>query len=389
MPRGEATRAVIVIGGGAAGLSTAAALSQCGIAATVLERDAVLGASWSRRYDALRLHTTRRFSGLAHWPIPRDRPRYLTKNEFAAYLRAYAATFALTVSLGEQVEDLRAVRNDDGGGAWQVTTNLALRRARGVVVATGRCAQAVMPAVDGLESFAGECLHASQYSRGSAYAGRRVLVVGLGNSGAEIAADLASNGAGSVTVAVRTVPPIVRRDLFGVVPVQLMGIALAPLGAPRVVDCLGGFMQRRIVGDLSPFGLGPSAWGAFEAHRPAVIDTGFLNALKQRRIMVRPALVRVDAAQAIFADGSSDAFDAIVAATGYRSGLERWLQEPEAVDDSGRPRFPSGSSGRLPGLYFVGFDDTVRGQLFEIRRQSLRVASSIGREAPAAKMWPA
>ena len=97
MQPADESRPVIVIGGGAAGLSTAAALSQRGIAATVLERDTVLGASWSRRYDALRLHTTRRFSGLAHWPIPRDRPQYLTKDEFAAYLRAYAATFALSV----------------------------------------------------------------------------------------------------------------------------------------------------------------------------------------------------------------------------------------------------------------------------------------------------
>jgi hypothetical protein len=236
-----------------------------------------------------------------------------------------------------------------------------------------------MPSVDGLQTFAGECIHASRYSRGAAFAGRRVLVVGLGNSGAEIAADLAENGAGSVTVAVRTVPPIVKRDLLGAVPVQLMGIALAPLGAPRVVDRLGALMQRRIVGDLSLFGLGPPAWGAFEAHRPAVIDTGFLLALREGRITVRPALVRVDAAQAVFADGSSDAFDDIIAATGFRTGLERWLHVPEAVDDAGRPRFPSGSSGQLPGLYFVGFDDTVRGQLFEIRRQSLSIASIIGR----------
>jgi len=388
MPTGDAVADVLVVGGGAAGLSTAGALVRRGVAATVLEGADRLGASWTQRYDALRLHTTRRLSGLAHRPIPADQPRYLAKDAFAAYLRSYAQVMALDVSLGERVLRLHALPRSADGARWQLETSRGRRRARSVVLATGRCAVPVLPDTPGLDGFAGEWLHSSAYVRASSLAGRRVLVVGLGNSGAEIAADLAAQDCAPVLVAVRTPPPIVRRDLFGLVPVQRLGIALSALHAPRLADRLGALLRRVALGNLAPFGLGEAAWGAFATSRPAVIDTGFVQALKQRRIVLRPALVRLDGRHAVFADGTREQVDVVIAATGYRPGLSSYLDAPGLLDGDGRPRCRSGVPSPCAGLYFVGFDDTLRGQLFEIRRQSLRLAAAIERELRSAAPAP-
>jgi len=379
MPAHEPGTPILVIGGGAAGLSSAAALGRRGISATVLERDDCIGGSWLRRYQSLRLHTIRRYSGLAHYPIPGDRPRYLSKNEYAAYLNEYAEKLGLDVSLNERVYKVRKIPGNTGGLDWEVETSKGTRRTKAVVFATGHYAEAWMPAWEGAEGFTGTLMHSSRYATGAGYRGQKALVIGLGNSGAEIAADLASQGAATVSVSVRTPPPIVSREMFGVVPVQLFGILLTPLGMSRMIDRIGAMLRRISTGDLAAYGLGPAAWGPFTARKPAVIDTGFVKQLKQGRIRIRPRVAHFDSGGVIYEDGSREAVDVVVAATGFRTGLEKILQLPEALDDSGQPRFRSGRSTPVPGLYFIGFDETIRGHLFEINRESRQLAGEIER----------
>jgi cation diffusion facilitator CzcD-associated flavoprotein CzcO len=370
---------VLVIGAGAAGLSTAGALARCGIHSTVLDRDDRIGGSWARRYQCLKLHTIRRYSGLAHYPIPRDRPQYLSKDEYAAYLMEYAKAFGLDVSLGECVDAVQEIPGSTERTNWEVVTNRGTRKARVVVIATGHYAEARLPAWEGLGEFKGDVIHSSEYTTGAAYKGQNALVIGLGNSGAEIAADLSLHGANSVSVSVRTTPPIVTREMFGIVPVQLLGIALTPLGIPRVIDHIGAALRRLSIGDLTAYGLGKAAWGPFAARKPAVIDTGFVKQLKQGRIVVRPGISRFDRTDVVYADGSRETVDVVIAATGFRTGLEKILKVPGIIDSSGQPRFRSGRPTSAPGLYFVGFDETVRGHLFEIGRESRRLAVEIER----------
>ena len=163
-------------------------------------------------------------------------------------------------------------------------------------MATGHYVEPRVPGWARDTAFQGRLLHSAAYRSGRDFAGLRALVVGLGNSGAEIATDLVEQGASSVSVAVRTPPPIVTRELFGAMPVQLFGIALMPLRIPRVVDRVGAVLRKRAVGDLRPYGLQPAAWGPFTARRPAVIDVGFLDVLKAGRVTVRPAVERLTAA---------------------------------------------------------------------------------------------
>jgi putative flavoprotein involved in K+ transport len=161
-------------------------------------------------------------------------------------------------------------------------------------------------------------------------------------------------------------------------PVQLFGIALMPLHIPRAVDRVAAVLRKRAVGDLRPYGLGQAAWGPFTARRPAVIDVGFLEVLKAGRVSVRPAVERLTASGAEFVDGSSEDVDVVVLATGFGTGLERVLRDvPGVVAADGQPLARSGRPTAAHGLYFIGFDETIRGHLFEARRESKRLAKLV------------
>jgi cation diffusion facilitator CzcD-associated flavoprotein CzcO len=365
---------VVVVGAGPAGLSAAGAMKQRGTSAVLLERDSRIGERWSERYERLCLHTVRRYSGLAHRGMPSDYPRYVPKGRFADYLADYAAHFDLDVRPGHRVERVAQAAN---GGGWEVETDAGDWYARAVVIATGHYNEPIVPTWPGKDRFGGTLVHSGAYRSGSEYARRSVLVVGIGNSGAEIAADLVEQGATRVAIAVRRPPPIMPRELLGILPVQLLGIALTPLNAPGFVDRIGAVTRRVAVGDLTELGLAKAEWGPFTARRPPVIDVGFLEQLKARRIGVRPAVTDLTADGALFADGREEPFDVVVAATGFRSGLSELLDVPDAVGDDGRPRLRSGGATPHPGLYFIGYEETMRGVLYEINRESKRLALSI------------
>jgi putative flavoprotein involved in K+ transport len=363
---------VLIVGGGASGLSAAGALKHRGRDAVVLERDSRIGARWAGRYERLHLHTVRRFSGLAHYGIPLDYPRYVPKDLFARYLEEYAERLELELRLGTQVTSVGR-----HNGTWMVETREGGWRARVVIVATGRYNEQLLPRWPGLKEFHGRVVHSGDYRSGRDFAGERALVVGIGNSGAEIATDLVEQGASFVAISVRRPPPIMPRDLFGVVPVQLLGLALTPVPAPRLLDRAGALVRRVGVGDLSRYGLGKAAWGPFTARRPAVIDVGFLGELKAGRVHVRPDVARLTPSGVVFADGREEDFGAVVSATGFGSGLQQLLDLPGAVDERGRPRFRSGRPTAYPGLYFIGFDETTRGVLYETNRDSRRLAREV------------
>ena len=270
----ETDTPVLIIGGGAAGLSSAASLARQGIHAKVFERDSCIGGSWSRRYQSLKLHTIRGYSSLAYYPIPSDRSRYLSKDEYAAYLAEYTEKLGLDVSLGEDVHALHQIPNSTDKMDWEVVTNRGTRRAKVIVIATGQYSEAHLPTWDGINEFRGVVLHSSQYTSGAAYRGQKALVIGLGNSGAEIAADLSMYGATNISVSVRTIPPIVSREMFGIVPVQLLSIALTPIGIPPVIDRISAALRRISIGDLTASALVKPSGGRSLIENPLLSTSG-------------------------------------------------------------------------------------------------------------------
>jgi cation diffusion facilitator CzcD-associated flavoprotein CzcO len=245
------------------------------------------------------------------------------------------------------------------------------------VIATGQYHQPVVPEWQGSERYRGRLAHSSAYSNARPYAGQRVLVVGAGNSGAEIATDLIDNGAAYVAVSIRTPPPIVPRDPLGM-PVQRSSMLLSLL-PPAIADRIGWATARLTLGDLTRHGMPKGSFAPYTNKRVPLIDVGFVDALKRGRLTVKPALQGLTEAEAIFADGTREPFDAIVAATGFATGLESILDAPGALDDLGEPRGPSGDPTVHAGLYFVGFTHSLRGHLFEANRASRRLARNVER----------
>jgi cation diffusion facilitator CzcD-associated flavoprotein CzcO len=360
----------VIVGAGASGLAVGAALKRRGIEPVLLDRDTEVGGTWARRYERLHLHTIKSLSALPFRPIPKSEPRYVPSSRYARYLADYAQAQRLDIRLDHEVQ--RVARE---GAEWIVATPRETWRAPVVVIATGRHNVPRLPSWPGAREYRGPLVHSHEYRTGRAYAGQRALVIGIGNSGAEIAADLVECGASSVSIAVRTTPPITSREIAGI-PVQILGIFFKPFPA-RFVDWLGRGLRRIGTGDLRGYGLGSERWGPFTARRPPVIDVGFLGLLKQGRIAVRPDVARFTPGGVVFVDGSTLDVDVVVAATGYATGLESLL-DASVLDARG---FPA-ADVRTPGLYFAGYNETPRGQLFESARAApvlaRRIESSLG-----------
>jgi hypothetical protein len=343
--------------------------------AVLLDRDSRVGGTWARRYERLRLHTIKSLSALPYTPIAASEPRYVPTARYADYLADYAKAHGLDVRLDRVV---RRVARDDGN--WVVRTDRDEWCAPTVVIATGRHNVPRKPSWPGERDFRGQLLHSHEYRAGHAFAGKRALVIGIGNSGAEIAADLVESGAASVSIAVRTPPPITSREIGGI-PVQLLGIFFKPFPA-RFVDWLGRGLRRIGTGDLSRYGLGQERWGPFTARRPPVIDVGFLEQLKAGRVAVRPDVARFTAKGVVFTDGSALDVDVVVAATGYTTGLPDLLDAGDVLDDRG---FPRPGAPHEAGLFFAGYAESPRGQLFESARAAPRLARDITRYLRARK----
>jgi putative flavoprotein involved in K+ transport len=369
------TADVVVVGGGASGLSAAAALKKKGIDVVVLEEDAQIGGTWSRRYDRLHLHTVRGFSGLAHYGIPRRFPAYLSRDQFVEYLGEYAEHLGLRVVTASPVAK---IARDAATSEWTITTATRnVWRSRAVVIATGQYRIPTEPRWPGMDNYRGRLSHSSSYSNAVPYRGERVLVVGAGNSGAEIATDIAENGGAFVALSIRTSPPIVPRDPFGL-PIQRTGI-LFSLFPSWIGDRVSRLTSRVVLGDLTAYKIPRPGWGPFSAKRVPLIDVGFVKAVKRGLVQIRPALASLTATGVVFSDGVEEPYDAVIAATGFGTGLEDLLDGSGVLDDSGEPLAASGSETGKPGLYFLGFTHSLRGHLFEAKLASKRLARNVAR----------
>lgn len=366
---------VTVVGAGPAGLAVAACLAQRGIPALLIDAAQEVGSAWRRHYDRLHLHTHKGGSALPGLAFPSDYPRYPSRDQFVAYLEGYARRFELAPALGESVA--RVAREGD---QWTVTTSKRQVASRHVVVATGLTRVPVQPRWPGLDGFAGEVLHSSRYGNGAAWKGRRVLVVGLGNSGGEIAIDLHEHGA-QPTIAVRSPLNVIPRDLFGL-PILVASALFRPFPA-RVADALGAPLLALSIGDVTKLGLRRLPYGPIEQiarhGRVPLIDVGTLALVRDGRVKIRPGVERFTATSAVFEGGAAEAFDAVVLATGYRPALEDFLPAaPELCDEHGFPRADGEVS---PGLHLCGFRPSARGMLNEIGIQARRTARAIATAA--------
>ncbi|MGW7344345.1 flavin-containing monooxygenase [Streptomyces sp. NPDC054854] len=372
-------RPVYVIGAGPGGLAVAAALRARGVRAVVVEKSDAVGASWRGHYERLRLHTTRRLSALPGLAVPRRFGRWVARADMVRYLEKYAEFHELELVTG--VEVTRIERAADGDGWTLHASGGRLLAAGAVVVATGFNHTPALPDWPGADSYAGELLHAAAYREPKPYAGRDVLVVGVGNTGAEIAVDLADGGASRVRLAVRTAPHVLRRSTAGW-PAQRTGILVRRLPV-RLVDRLGAIVTKLSVPDLSAHGLPRPTTGLYSRVREGAIpvqDVGLIDAVRGGRVEPVAAVVSFDGAEVVLADGSRITPDAVVAATGYRRALEDLVGHLDVLDDRGRPLAHGGRSPQgAPGLYFTGYTNPISGMLRELALDAEKIAKALAR----------
>lgn len=358
----------VVIGAGPAGVQTAACLQKHGRRVVVLERDRV-ASSWFHFYDSLRLHTHRLLSGLGGFP--RRYGRWVARDGVIEHLQSYARTHRLDVRTG--VDVTRVDRIDDG---WRVSAQDGHSyTGTAVVVATGFNRVPRVPSWPGRERFEGEVLHGWDYRNPDRYRGRRVLVVGTGNTGAEIATELARGGATQVYLSVRSGAHVLPRDVRGA-PSQLPGLLLHRL-PDRLLDRLFGTAEEAINGDLPDRGL----------HRPGqgiatdlstrdvlpVLDIGLAQAVREGIVHPVPAMGGYVANGVRLADGSHLPVDVVIAATGFTTGLAPLVGHLGVLDERELPSRRGGGKAALPGLYFVGFVNSLAGLLYTISREAKAV----------------
>ncbi len=350
---------VIVIGGGAAGLATAYHLQRRGLDFVVLEKDA-LGHVWGRHYASLRLNTLRAVSGLPGLPMPADYPDFPTGPQVSAYLRQYAARLCLPVLEGVTVQTAAYA------GGWRLATSHGEFQAETVIAATGLWSTPHWPDLPGLEAFQGVCLHSRDYHHPCDFHNQRVLVIGAGNSGAEIAAELGAAGV-ATTVAVREGVTFVPR------PRSALKMRLAAWFFRHAPAALAERFLRRP--DFAALGL-PRQPGSPLAAYP-VVGFRLPEAVRAGQVRVRGAVEALTPTGARFADGAEAEFDAVICATGYRPTLD-CLGAAVALDARGWPILDRGRSRQNPHLFCVGFDyPNTEGWLQAIGRSARLVVDQV------------
>jgi putative flavoprotein involved in K+ transport len=378
----------IVCGAGTAGLAAAAALRAVDVDVTVLERTSQVAASWRTRYDGLRLNTPGWMSTQPGYRARRRRyGEFPSRDAWISYLEDYAAHHRIDVRF-----DTRARRLDSVDDGWRVQTDREDLDAGFVVVATGFDHEPDLPDWPGRDGFSGELIHSSAYRNPEPYRGRDVLVVGPGTTGSEVAFLLSQGGAGRVRVACRTPPNLTVRKILGT-SINVHGLALERLPL-RVADRFGWLSQRILFGDLDRFGLprSPSGIATTMSRRqqaPAY-DSGFVGLLKAGEIEIVPAVSGFDGEDVLLADGTRIQPDAVIAATGYRRGLEPLVGHLGVLGEGGKPLIGGGDQHpSAPGLFFNGYRTGLSGQLRLMRPDARAIARAVKKLRPRRPGAPA
>ncbi|MFE6489470.1 flavin-containing monooxygenase [Streptomyces sp. NPDC057757] len=355
---------VCVIGAGLSGLAAAHALAARDVDFVCLERAPDVGGIWRQPqagergpgYLPLHLNTAKQLTGYTGFPMPDSFPLYPRHSDVAAYLRSYAE-WADVLGRVELRTEVESVRPDPDGG-WTVVSRDAqgvttTRRFEHVVVASGHNTEPVLPnpLPAGAQSFAGTILHAIDYRDGSDFRGQRVVVVGLGASAVDIAADLSRHAARTV-LSVRRGLHIVPKQLFGL---SLDEIANAPWWTRMSLSEQRAFVERSLHvarGRLADYGLPEPDHRIFAS--AVTISDEILSRIRHGAVIPRPAIDSLERRRVLFTDESVEEADAIVYCTGYRMAFPFLPAGWPAGPDGAVELYKRVVSPDHPGLHFIG-----------------------------------
>lgn len=373
---------VVVVGAGPSGLAVARQLRcEQDIDAVILDRADAPASTWRSRYDGFRLNTCGFWSHLPGQPIPVRHGRWPGRDDMVTYFDDYVRRQQLRLRLGVTVTHVAR----DGSG-WIVHTDNETHSAAAVLIATGNYHTPWVPPWPGRAGFPGELLHSADYRCSAPFAGRDVLVVGAGNSATEIALQLCDGGAARVRMSVRTPPHLVPRAAVGV-PIDTFSPVFSRLPAP-VLDRAADVLQRLRFGDLSGVGLPRPRGGIYTAllqeHRIPTLGDRLVPPIRDGSIGVVAAVTGFDGARVRLSDGGTVSPEVIIAATGYRRGLEPLVGHLGVLTDEGLP-VRNGTRCAAPGLWFLGYEEPLVGPLRALRGQAGPVAAAIAGHVAAVR----
>lgn len=379
---------VTVIGAGPAGLSAAYELANAGLKPFVLERTAAVGDVWRNHYDGVRLNSGRYFSALSGSKFPLSAGSWPSREEVVQLLETFPARGGFTV---HNNTDIDKVSYDGQRDIWLITSTDGRHfESRAVVMAIGGCRIPVIPSWEGKETFPGEIIHSSKFKNAQAFKGKKVLVVGSGNSAAEIASKLTEH-ASTVTMSVRTAPHILPKSIYGI---PLIGIGVWTRTWPTAwVDAILSFLQRSMIGDLRAHGL-PYPTLPLSKQFPInnvvpILYRPFVDDVRAGRIkIVGPVqkisgktvhvLQRIETLHTHDNDMVTLEPDVIIAGTGFRTGISKLVQIPGIADKDDRSVISGDQEFKdAPRLYFIGQVNPLSGLLREIRLEAGKIAQKL------------
>ncbi len=364
----------IIVGAGPAGLAMAARFAKSKLSYLLLEQADTIVPKWFAHYDRLHLHTVKEFSSLPYIDFPEHYPQYVSKFQLIEYYQNYINALGIKPRYHSKVSSIQ--KQDD---VWRLRTDTEEYTCNNVIIASGLNRIPRIPKWKGMEQFEGELMHASGYKNAKPFVGKKILVVGMGNTGAELALDLAEHKI-EVSIALRSEVVIVPRDLFGR-PVQLTARKLdkLPFG---LGDWIGSFSGKIAFGNLKKYGLPISTIAPTvlrrEHGKTPTIDIGTVEKIKSGQITIKRGIQELANRKVVFDDGSEEVYDVLLLATGYTASIDQFLiTDGGCFIENGEPAFKIGSS-QYKGLYFIGFEKhTYGGTLGTLIEESELILSDI------------
>jgi putative flavoprotein involved in K+ transport len=318
------SRLVAVVGAGQSGLAAARALRDLNAQAVVLEAGERAAGSWPCYYDSLRAFSPAGYSSMPGMPFPGDPDRYPAGDDVADYLERYAVALDVEIRTNTRVV---AVRQEDREFVV-VTADRQQLRAAGIVAASGSFSNPYRPSFPGEETFTGLLSHVADYRNPRSYAGRRVIVVGAGDSAAQVANELAA--VAKVTVAARHPLRVIPQQIGG----QDVHYWLRETGFDSLpAEWLSGITRGSVITD----------------------SVGFSRSVAEGLLDLRPMFVAFDGDHVVWTDGVREPVDAVILATGYRPNLN-YLRELGALDQGDAPLHAGGISTTHLGLVYLGLE---------------------------------
>jgi cation diffusion facilitator CzcD-associated flavoprotein CzcO len=369
------TERVAVIGAGPAGLAAGAALRAAGIPFTIFERHIDVGGLWDLDnpgtpvYETAHFISSRTLSAFDGFPFPEDYPDYPSQRQILAYLRAYADHHDLRphIRFGSGVRRAAA----EPGGGWSIELeDGAVEQARWLVAANGHLWDPNLPSYPG--EFHGEAYHSVDYRSPEQFRGRRVLVVGAGNSGVDIACD-AAVAADEAAISLRRGYWFVPKHVFGV-PADVIGHG-GPTVPAAVERTVIRWLLRLMVGDLRRYGLPAPDHAPLSSH--PILNTQLLHYLGHGDVSAKPDIAELCGDKVRFTDGSMGSYDTIVWATGYHPTVP-FLESGVPWRNGAPDLFLQFASRGDDGLYVMGMYETDGGAYPLLSLQGRVLAGEIG-----------